>query len=86
MVDKFNLAVQSLESPATGVFTITPSDSADLAIATRAIRASGAGNIVIIGQDGVTATCAFIAGETRAIRATRVNSTNTTATGIEGMY
>ncbi len=69
-----------------GVFAITPNDGTDLAIFTRAIRATGAGNVSLVGIDGVTTTCAFLAGETRQIRARRVRATSTTATGIEGMY
>jgi hypothetical protein len=69
-----------------GVFTVTPSDGADLAIWTDAIRVTGAGNVSLIGADGVTTTCAFAAGETRLIRAKRIRSTGTTATGVEGMH
>lgn len=75
-----------LSDPATGVFAITPSDSADLARAVRAIRVTTAGNVRLVAADGVACTCAFQAGETRAIRAIAVRSTLTTATGIEGMY
>ena len=78
--------MSTLNDPATRVFAITPSDAADLARAVRAIRVSGAGNVRLIGADGVACTCAFLAGETRAIRAIAVRSTLTTATGIEGMY
>ncbi len=76
----------SLTDPASGVFAITPSNSAVLAPATRAIRAAGAGVVNLVGVDGVTCACNFLAGETRAIRAKQVLSTSTTATGIEGMY
>lgn len=75
-----------LSDPATGVYAITPDDGNDLPIRIRAIRATIAGNVAIIGADGIAATCAFIAGETRAIRVTRVKATGTTATGLEGMY
>lgn len=75
-----------LSDPATGVYAITPDDNNDLPTRIRAIRATVAGNVAIIGADGVAATCAFLAGETRALRITRVKSTGTTATGLEGMY
>jgi len=75
----------TLSDPASGVFAITPNDTDNLAHTTRAIRCSGAGNLDIIGADGENATCAFLAGETRAIRAKRVLTTST-ASGIEGMY
>jgi len=82
-----NLAkYSSLTGCATGVFLITPSDSVDLTIATRAIRANAAGTVKITGADDVTTICNFLAGETRPIRAKRVWAANTTATGLEGMY
>lgn len=81
----FSKLMPGLDSPAWDVFPITPSDSVDLEHATRAIRVAGAGNVVVVTAAGTTRTCAFLAGETRAIRASRVKSTGTTATGIEGM-
>lgn len=72
--------------PAGGVVVITPSDTTDLANATRAIRVKAAGDVkvrTVLGQDVV---CAFESGETRPIKAVRVFSTGTTATTIEGMY
>lgn len=85
MADKFSSMSSSLSSPAEDVFPITPNDGADLSTATRAIRAAEAGNVVLITISGNQRSCAFAAGETRAIRATRVLATGTTATGIEGM-
>jgi len=86
MADLYASHASALDSPAKGVFVVTPNDTNDLAIATRYIRVTGAGNVNLIGVDGVTTVCAFTAGETRRIRATRILSTSTTATGIEGMY
>lgn len=59
------------------------SDTVDLATPIRAIRATVAGNVVVITPGG-TRTMAFTAGETRTVIATRVKSTSTTATGLEG--
>jgi hypothetical protein len=78
--------MSTLSDPASGVFLITPNDTVDLLEYTRAIRANTAGTIAILGVDGNTVTCNFLAGETRPLRARRIMSTNTTATGIEGMY
>lgn len=69
--------------PAFDWFTISPSDSVDFTTPVRYIRATGAGNVVAITRGG-TRTMAFAAGETRGVVATRVNSTSTTATGLEG--
>ncbi len=52
----------------------------------RAIRATGAGNVSVVTATGQTRVMAFAAGETRLIAATAVNSSGTTATGLEGAY
>lgn len=70
--------------PAWDVIPITPSDTVDLPLPIRAIRATGAGNVAIVTASGNVRVCAFAALETRLIRATRINSTSTTATGLEG--
>ena len=85
MVDKFASYSSGLDSPASDVFPITPDDNTDLGMATRAIRAAGAGDVVLVTVAGNERTCRFADGETRAIRATRVKATGTTATTLEGM-
>ena len=85
MIDKFKDCFEGLESPSSAYGPIVPSDIADLNQVSRAIRATGAGNIQMTRPDGATVLCAFTAGETRPLRATRVWATNTTATGIEVM-
>jgi hypothetical protein len=74
-------------APASDVLPVTPSDTVDLAKPSRAIRAVGAGNIAMItaGSGGATRTVTFADGETRYIRATRILSTGTTASGIDIM-
>ena len=84
-MDKFANRSSGLDSPASDVFPITPDDDTDLATATRAIRADGAGDVVLVTVAGNERTCRFSAGETRAIRATRVKATGTTASALEGM-
>jgi hypothetical protein len=66
-------------------YDITPSDSANLPVPVRALRANTAGNIKLVTARGSTRTCRFAAGETRLIAATKVFQTDTTCTGIEGM-
>lgn len=85
-INKFAAYVQSMNGPAFGVFAVTPHDTNELSIWTRAIRVSGAGNVALVGADGVACTCAFLAGETRSIQAKIIKDTGTTCTGIEGMY
>jgi hypothetical protein len=79
-----NMAVGN--ESAYGVFIVSPSDTVDLTNTTRAIRATVGGVITLIGMDGVQVACAFSSGETRSIKARRILTTGTTATGIEGMY
>jgi hypothetical protein len=71
---------------ASSVWIVAPSDSVDLAYTTRAIRVTVGGAVKINTLAGDTVVCAFLDGETRAIRATRIWATGTTATGLEGMY
>lgn len=61
------------------------SDTIDLPQTIRSIRATVAGNVVVITGGG-TRTMAFAAGETRTVIASRVKSVGagTTATGLEG--
>jgi len=84
-MDKFAAYSAGLDSPASDVFPITPDDDTDLAVATRAIRADTGGDVVLVAMAGPERTCRFADGETRAIRATRIKATGTTATGLEGM-
>jgi hypothetical protein len=84
-MDKFAAYSSGLDSPASDVFPITPDDDQDLAVATRAIRANTGGVVVLVAMAGPERTCRFADGETRAIRATRIKATGTTATGLEGM-
>lgn len=61
------------------------SDTVDLAVPIRAIRANVAGTVTVIALDGTTSVAMnFAAGETRTLMAKRVKSTGTTATTLEG--
>lgn len=84
-MDMMKQFAHKLESPGTGGINIVPANQ-DLDRSVRQIRASGAGNIKITGVDGSTWIAAFLAGESRPIHAVRVWSTDTTATGIEGLF
>lgn len=70
---------------ARDVIAISPSDATDLPYRVYAIRATGAGNVVIDTAEGIQRTLAFAAGETRHVIADKVYATDTTATGLEGM-
>ena len=77
---------QTADSPASYGFTITPSDSADLPRATRAVRAATGGVIKwrnLFTDDIQHTTVAD--GERVPICARRIMATDTTATGLEGL-
>ena len=72
---------------AVDVFLVTPSDSVDFASVTRAISFAAAGTLAVVTEDGSVVTIpdgALAAGIMHPIGAQRINSTNTTATGIVG--
>ena len=87
MADKFADFAPSLDSPAFSAFEITPDDAADLPQVTRAIYVGGSGDLRLIMKDGSTVTFVAVAeGSPFTVRAARVLSTGTTATGLVGLY
>lgn len=73
---------------ADDAFPITPSDSADLAVMTRALRVSATGTggtVRVVTRAGNTRDLPIAAGEEWNIRVSRVLATGTTATGIWGL-
>ncbi len=78
----------TLESPATKAFTITPDNNNDLAFVTRGFYVGSGGNItVIMMDDDVPILFPYLpAGVTKPWRVKRVMSTGTTATGMVGLY
>jgi hypothetical protein len=77
---------QGVGQPATHIWLITASDTAQLRYTTRAIRVGGAGDLrvkTVAGDDVVIPS--VLAGETLPIMCTMVYSTNTTASSIMGM-
>jgi hypothetical protein len=51
-----------------------------------AIYVGGAGVVVVVFQDGSTASFTCVAGQILPIRAKRINNTNTTATLMIALY
>lgn len=71
--------------PADQAVAITPSDSTDFNVC-RGIYVGGAGNVVAV-VNGVAVTFSNAqAGSVIPVRASRVNSTNTTATNLVALY
>ena len=86
MADKY-ATQQAPTSPALDAFAITPSDSTDFAQVTRGVYVGGAGDVAAVMSDGTVVTfVGALAGSVLPIRAKRVNSTNTTATSLVGLY
>jgi len=74
-------------APASGVVTITPSNSVDLDYTVRALWIGNtAGNVSVVCPDGTTAILPVAANSLVPVMCKRVNSTGTTATTIIGFY
>jgi hypothetical protein len=79
----------NIDEPAGHAAAITPSDTADLANATRFIRITVAGtlHVTMVGGEDVTYLSGSLAlGVAHRLRVTRVFATGTTATGIFGEW
>ncbi|WP_227271821.1 spike base protein, RCAP_Rcc01079 family [Roseobacter weihaiensis] len=83
--NKFNGSQTGSTGPLTELEEITPSDSADLQTVTRALNVATTGTVFVTTLDGQTGAITIAAGIPFPLRATRVWSTGTTATGIVGL-
>lgn len=86
MTDTFSSFQQSLESPATQVLNIVPSDTDDIAYTSRAINVGSEGYVRITTLGGDIATVFMSAGGAFPVRATRIWATGTTASDIAVMF
>lgn len=85
--DLYEKSQAALTTPLEYAFTITPHATDELDYVTRAILATGAGDVeVVLKGDSAPVVVPFAAGEMRPLRVKRVISTNTTAIGIIGFY
>ena len=82
MSDPFDNHTPGLESPASRVLEITPSDAADLPMASRAINVAQSGLVQVTTVSGSTGSVYIAAGVAFPVRATRIWATGTTASGI----
>lgn len=68
-------------------FDVTPSDTLDGDHETRGLYVGVTGDVAVVMAGGETVTFVGLAsGVIHPLRVTRVNSTNTTATNIVGVY
>lgn len=87
-IDRYASHAATLTGPADDVVPITPSDSADLTEAIRAIRLSmsgTAGTVRVTTRAGNVRDLPIVAGEQWTVRITRVWATGTTASGLWGL-
>lgn len=84
--DAFETHTTGLQSPATGGFAISPSNSADLAQVTRAVMLGVGGDLSVVFADGSAVVLRGLqAGVPYPLRLRRVAQTDTTAQDIVGL-
>jgi hypothetical protein len=85
--DKFENTADSLISPASDCFGVTPSDSLDLARSTRAIYVGTGGDLKVltIGSSSPVTFRNIISGSILDIRIRQVFATGTTAQDLVGL-
>jgi hypothetical protein len=82
MTDLFKNHQASLESPASRLAVVTPSDTEVLPFATRAITAETAGHVQVRTVAGDTGRIFMAAGVPFPLRVDQIMATGTTATGL----
>ncbi|TCM54327.1 hypothetical protein C8J36_105184 [Rhizobium sp. PP-F2F-G48] len=86
MTDRYAHTADSLSSPATHAFAITPADALDLPETTRAIFVGSGGAIALRMQSGALVTLAGVPqGTLLPLRADRILASGTTASGLVGL-
>lgn len=84
-MDYFAKHTPGLESPASRLFEIYPSDTDPLTVVTRAISVDAAGYLQVVTASGDTGRIFVAAGVPFPLRVTQVMASGTTATGIVGL-
>lgn len=85
-IDDFSGFGVGLNSPATGILSITPSDTEDLTKVTRVLMVSEEGDVGVVMADGSTGILpGLVPGVPYAVRVRRVTANGTSATGIVGL-
>ena len=87
MTEKYQGRADDISAPARRGFSITRSDSTDLAAETRAVYIGTAGDLAVILSSGDEVTLAAVpAGSLLPLRVRRVKSTGTSASQLVGLY
>jgi len=82
MTDHFRNHASGLESPATRLLNVIPSDTDPLAFSTRAIAVDTAGYVQVETVAGDVGQVYVAPGAPFPLRAIRILATGTTATGV----
>lgn len=85
ITDKYASDPETLSTPASDIFTITPNDGADLPRVTKALNAATAGLVRVTTDRGTEADVFLAAGVVFPLRVRRVWATGTSATGLRGL-
>lgn len=82
MADPFANLTPGLESPASHIAAVVPSDTEDLTLVSRGLNVATSGTVRVTTVSDETATVFLAAGSAFPIRVKRIWATGTTATGI----
>lgn len=82
MADLFYKTEVTRHDPGLNHFTISPSDTVNLAVRPRCIYCVSAGTAVLVDSDGVALSYTLVSGQVLPFSPVRVNATGTTATLI----
>jgi len=86
MSDFYEGQLGGLESPATRIGEITPSDTQDLPFVARALHVTGTGGLInVVTVDGDEGDVFVPQGGYASIRVRQVKATGTDATGIRAL-
>jgi hypothetical protein len=84
--DEFSGESGGLTASAHSAAVVTPSDSTDLAVMTRAIHVGTAGDVKVNMMKGMTVVLTNLSVGWHPIRVSRIYSTGTTATQITAFW
>jgi len=84
-MDQFENHTPGLESPASRLVAIVPSDTTPLSFVTRALAVETSGYVQVVTAGGDTGRIFIVAGVPFPLRAAQVLESGTTAAGIVGL-
>lgn len=86
-MDTFETFKAGLSSPIENAFSVSPHNTQDLAVTTRAIMVGGSGDVEAVFKGGETVVLSGLQpGVLYPFRLRRIRAAQTTATAIVGLY